>query len=217
MKGYNEVIYNKKVRPVTTYPYELARYLVKRFGIKKGSKVLDNGCGRGDFLRGFQRCGMKVYGTDLEKTFKGVYHGINLETDRLPFEDDYFDVVFSKSVIEYIHNPQNYLNEMYRVLKPGGTLVIMVPDWHSCMYIYYDDFTHVQPYTLDGLRDVLNIFEFKNISCEKFYQLPCVWRHPSLKIFCKILQFIFPVRKISTRNKFFRFSRELILLGTANK
>ena len=45
MKNYNSTIYNEKERPVTTYPDELAKYLVERFHIKKGSKVLDNGCG----------------------------------------------------------------------------------------------------------------------------------------------------------------------------
>ena len=216
MKNYNSTIYNEKVRPVTTYPDELARYLVERFHIRKGSKILDNGCGRGDFLKGFERCGMDVYGTDMEEVFAGVYSGIKLEKDKLPFADCYFDVVFSKSVIEHIHQPENYMNEMYRVLKPGGRIIIMVPDWHSCMYIYYDDFTHVQPYTMTGLRDALKIFGFKKVSSEIFHQLPCVWRHPQLKMLCCLLQLRGGVKK-TYKNKFIRFSRELMLLGTGIK
>ena len=119
MKNYNKTIYNEKSRPITTYPDKLARYLVDRFDIKKGSRILDNGCGRGDFLKGFEHCGMEVYGTDIEQTFEAVYSGINLEEDKLPFPDNYFDVVFSKSVIEHIHKPENYINEMYRVLRGG--------------------------------------------------------------------------------------------------
>ncbi len=216
MKNYNSIIYNEKERPVTSYPDELAMYLTERFHIKAGSRILDNGCGRGDFYRGFAHCGMEVYGTDREEVFDGVYSGINLEKDKLPFEDNYFDVVFSKSVIEHIHQPENYMNEMYRVLKPGGRLIIMVPDWHSCMYIYYDDFTHVQPYTMTGLRDAIKIFGFKNVSSEIFYQLPCVWKYPQIKIICYFLQLFGPVKRIS-KNKFYRFSRELILLGTGIK
>jgi len=158
MKRYNKIVYSEQERPVTSYPYGLAKYLVERFAIKEGNRILDNGCGRGDFLRGFEKCGMEVYGTDYEKIFDGVYAGINLETDKLPFEDNYFDVVFTKSVIEHIHKPEIYLNEMYRVLKPGGRIIVMVPDWHSCMYMYYDDYSHVHPYTMLGLYDTLRIF-----------------------------------------------------------
>lgn len=93
MKNYNSTIYNEKERPVTSYPDELARYLLERFHIKTGSRILDNGCGRGDFYRGFAHCGMEVYGTDMEEVFDDVYSGINLEKDRLPFADNYFDHV----------------------------------------------------------------------------------------------------------------------------
>ena len=216
MKNYNKTIYSKKERPVTTYPDELTCYLVERFNIKEGSKILDNGCGRGDFLKGFKHCGMDVYGTDIEEACEGVYSGINLEEDTLPFSDDFFDVVFSKSVIEHIHKPEKYINEMYRVLKPGGRIIIMVPDWHSCMYIYYDDFTHVQPYTMVGLRDTMKIFGFRHVSSEIFYQLPCVWKHPQIKIVCYFLQLWGGAKRVS-KNKFFRFSRELMLLGTGIK
>ena len=217
MKNYNGTIYDEKSRPVTSYPDQLAGYLVERFHIKPGSRILDNGCGRGDFYRGFAHCGMEVYGTDIEKVFDDVYSGINLEQDRLPFEDDYFDVVFSKSVIEHIHKPENYMNEMYRVLKPGGRIIIMVPDWQSCMYIYYDDCTHVQPYTMTGLMDTIKIFGFKNVSSELFYQLPCVWKHPEIKIICYFLQLFGGRVTRVTRNKFIRFSRELMVLGTGIK
>ena len=53
----------------------------------------------------------------------------------------------------------------------------MVPDWQSCMFIYYDDFTHVQPYTVTGLRDALRMFGFRDVESELFYQLPVVWKY----------------------------------------
>lgn len=221
--SYLETIYNENVRPKTDYPNLLAIYLVNRFGILPGARILDNGCGRGDFLQGFINCGMECYGTDLEEgtiIFSGGGHisgGVDLEKNVLPYEDNYFDVVFSKSVIEHIHSPSNYLNEMKRVLKPGGRIIIMVPDWQTCMYIYYDDFSHVQPYTRVGLHDTLEVFGFREVMSEQFYQLPIVWKHPIIKVLCKILYLILgPVKKIY-RNKFIRFSRELILLGTGIK
>ena len=92
----------------------------------------------------------------------------------------------------------------------------MVPDWHSCMYMYYDDFTHVQPYTLVGLFDTIKMFGFKHVTSELFYQLPSVWKYPQMKILCYFLQLLGPVKRIS-KNKFIFFSRALMVLGTGIK
>lgn len=59
-----------------------------------------------------------------------------MERDLLPIEDKYFNVVISESVIEHIHNPSIFLSELNRVLKPDGRVIILIPDWHSQMYIY---------------------------------------------------------------------------------
>ena len=46
--------------------------------------------------------------------------------------DNFFDIVYSKSVIEHFHNPDKLISEMYRVLKPGGELRIML--YHSTSF-----------------------------------------------------------------------------------
>lgn len=140
-----------------------------------------------------------------------------MERDILPFPDNSFDVVFSKSVIEHLHCPERYLNENLRVLKPGGRLILMVPDWYSQMYIFYDDYSHVQPYTKKGVIDTLRISGFQEVEAEIFYQLPSVWKYPVIKAVCKCLQTVGgPVKRLSV-NKFYRFSRELMILGTGKK
>ncbi len=216
--NYLATIYDEDSRPVTTYPDELARYLKRRFIIPDGARLADVGCGRGDFLKAFIRAGFNAVGIDGEKVDGDpcIIGDINLEQDRLPFEDDSLDVVFTKSVIEHIHNPDSMMKECHRVLKPRGRIIVMVPDWQTCMYIYYDDHTHVQPYTATGLRDLLRMYGFGEVSSEQFYQLPIVWRHPAVKIISKGLQLLGPVKKVN-RNKFYRFSRELMLLGTGLK
>lgn len=222
MENYIQTIYSEEERPITKYPCLLAKYIIDRFKLKTGSRILDNGCGRGDFLDGFRRNGMNAHGCDLEATLINkdreqiIYGGVDFEIDNLPFPDDYFDLVFTKSVIEHIHKPFHYLKEMKRVLKPGGRIVVMVPDWQSCMYIFYDDCTHVQPYTKVSVRDTLKMVGFQDVTSEIFYQLPSVWKYPSLKVVCKMLQLLGPVKKIY-KNKFIRFSRELMILGTGVK
>ncbi|MCX6721583.1 MAG: methyltransferase domain-containing protein, partial [Candidatus Staskawiczbacteria bacterium] len=134
------------------------------------------------------------------------------EVDLFPFENNCFDTVFSKSVIEHIKVPDNFMKEIIRVLKPGGKLIILTPDWQSQMNIFYDDYTHVHPYTAIGLRDMLKVFGFKKVEAEKFYQLPILWRYAWLKIFSRLLQLFGPVKKIY-KNKFIRWSRELMVLA----
>ena len=214
--SYISTIYDN-ARPITSYPHQLASYLKSRYNL--GGVLVDLGCGRGDFLNAFREIGLNVQGIDAEENLpvENVIGGVNLETDTLPFDDDTVDVIFTKSVLEHIHNPDNIMRECLRILKPGGILITMVPDWQSCMYIYYDDHTHVQPYTVTGLRDLLRIYGFDSVSSEIFYQLPCVWKYKWIKVICKFLQLIGgPVKKIS-KNKFYRFSRELIVLATGYK
>lgn len=214
---YLDTIYNTKDRPITKYPDQLAQYLIERFDIGKGSRLLDVGCGRGDFLYGFRNCGIDAIGIDgAASAGENMVGGIDLETDKLPFEDNSVDVIFTKSVLEHIHRPEKMLTECFRVLKPGGRIIAMVPDWHTCMYIYYDDHTHVQPYTATGLRDCLRMYGFKEVESKQFYQLPVVWKYPAVKVVCKFFQLFGPVKKVS-KNKFYRFSRELILLASGIK
>ena len=215
--NYNNTIYDEKTHPVTPYPDQLARYLMDRFALSYGGELVDLGCGRGDFLYAFQRAGMHAVGVDAEDLGKkDIVGNINLETDKLPFEDNSIDVVFNKSIMEHLRSPDNILKESFRILKPGGRIISMVPDWHTCMYIYYDDHTHVQPYTQTGLRDCLRMYGFKDVESERFYQLPVVWKHPTVVLICRLLRLLGPVKKVY-KNKFYRFSRELILLASGIK
>ena len=69
---YVSVIYNKKDKPFTQYPERLIRYIIKRYDLTKDMKVLDLGCGRGDFLREFMRCGLKGHGADQSLAAKTI-------------------------------------------------------------------------------------------------------------------------------------------------
>lgn len=228
MSQYLKTVYNYKDRPLTKYPDYLIEYLISRCKLKKGAAILELGCGRGDFIAAFANAGMNVTAVDLADEFPAelrnsrksqreiFYGGINLESDILPFENDSFDVVFSKSVLEHLQNPEHYIKESKRVLKSGGILILMVPDWQSTQCIFYDDYTHVHPYTKVGVEDLLKIFNFKNLTVEKFYQLPIVWKYPAIKIVCWFLQRLGPVKKLH-KNKFYRFSKELMILAIGRK
>ena len=221
MPKYIDTIYDPELRPLTTYPDQLAELLFTRFAMKKGDSLLDLGCGRGDFGKAFQKLGLEVEGADIEVTGSKIIDGMqikvfNLETDAYPYPDNYFDVIFSKSVAEHVHDPKNFFEEQKRILKPGGRIIVMAPDWVSQIKIFWNDFTHKRPYTMLGLKNVLNIFGYKNVESEIFYQYPLYWKYPKLKIIARFLKITGPVTKLH-KNKFYRWSKELMLLGTGTK
>jgi ubiquinone/menaquinone biosynthesis C-methylase UbiE len=184
-------------------------------------KFLDCGCGRGDFLEAFHRLGVEVYGIDgsdfaVQSLAAYRVRKGDLEAGTFPFEDGTFDFVFSKSVIEHFHNPEHFVRESIRVLKSGGRLLTLTPDWKTQMAIFFDDYTHRTPFTPDALKDMFEIFGLKNVTSEKFYQLPVVWRYPALKVISAFLRLFVPVTR-KVKNKFIRWSVELMILGTGVK
>ena len=138
----------------------------------------------------------------------------DIESEKLPFEDNVFDVIYSKSFIEHLYYPERYLEEAYRVLKPDGILISLVPDWESNYKIYFDDFTHRAPFTNIALEDAYKMYGFSKVDVFKFRQLPIVWKYPKLNYFCAAISPFIPVR---TKNKFFRWSREFMLVGVGVK
>jgi ubiquinone/menaquinone biosynthesis C-methylase UbiE len=103
-----------------------------------GKAFLDAGCGTGWFSQRAAGLGANVIALDigvklLEKTRQKCDAALVAgDACRLPFRDAAFDVVMSSECIEHTQDPLGAVSEMCRVLKPGGTLVITVPNkvWH---------------------------------------------------------------------------------------
>jgi len=218
MSDYLKVVYSEKERPYTSYPEKLCRHLFERFNLKKGQKLLDLGCGRGEFLRGFARLGMETEGLDNCASAKEMSKGhkvslADFEKDKLPYPDNYFDAIFCKSVVEHFYYPEKIFQEAYRILKPGGKFIVMTPDWEAVYKTFYEDYTHRTPFTVASLRDIYAIFGFGDVLVCKFRQLPLLWKLPFLNIFSIMIAAVCPRSKI----KAIRFSKEIMLLGCAVK
>ena len=187
--------------------------------MKEGMTLLEPGCGRGEHLRLFKQLGLDVYGLDLSPEAPALAKDLNisvcdLEVEALPYPDDHFDVIYSKSFLEHIRDPSKFLKEAYRVLKPGGLILSMVPDWESQHQKFYDDYTHVSPFTMISLKNIQLVIGFEEVEVYKFRQLPIVWQYPILNKFCSLISPFIPVR---TKISFLRWSRELMLIGTGRK
>jgi len=121
-------------------PQKIAIEMLK--GIKV-HRILDVGCGNGKVAHEIlkQKLGEKVYGIDLDETLlsqakkEGVItHKLDLNFEKFPFSDEYFDIVISIDVIEHILNLNHFLSEINRVLKKDGILVLSTP---NIQFIYY--------------------------------------------------------------------------------
>lgn len=77
--------------------------------------------------------------------FEGIDHQLNAGTEKLPFENDSVDEIYTSHFVEHLEAMErvHLINEAYRVLKPGGKMTIIVPHWGSCRA--YGDLTHKFP------------------------------------------------------------------------
>ncbi len=100
-----------------------------------GGRVLDIGCGRGDFLRSCRRRGWQVVGVEQEAAPILQSPAPDFEvipTDRLgELPDESFDVVTLWHVLEHLAEPRATLAQVVRLLRPGGRLVVEVPNFES--------------------------------------------------------------------------------------
>jgi SAM-dependent methyltransferase len=106
-------------------------------------KLLDVGCGDGERAYWYQKRGFEAYG--VETSAKAVANarklGLRVHEGTLSsaaYPDCHFDVVVMSHVLEHTHSPKAYLDECFRILKPGGTLAVAVPniESHSARVFY---------------------------------------------------------------------------------
>ena len=101
-------------------------------------RILDIGCGSGDFLLWARKAGWEPDGLDVVETAVlrareqglDVFHGT---IGQAGYDDNFFDTIHSDNAFEHMHHPLAALRETRRILKPDGLFVICVPNFEgSC-------------------------------------------------------------------------------------
>ncbi|NQV93136.1 class I SAM-dependent methyltransferase [Candidatus Kaiserbacteria bacterium] len=112
---------------------------VKRVGSPVNKKVLEIGFGNGLQVVVFAKNGALMSGVEVESVLYTIASE-NISERKLtsdlrlydgtimPFENDYFDYIYTTSVFEHVSDLTTMLNEIYRVLKPGGKVYISFPN-----------------------------------------------------------------------------------------
>lgn len=211
---YLTTVYSRKEKPKTSYPAQLAKHIKKRFIKENQSEFLEIGCGNCDMLSEFSKLNLNTKGTDLLCSAGNDYPDLdifvnNIEKEPLPFDDSTFDVIFSKSVIEHIYNPQLFFNEAFRVLKKGGCLISLTPDWEVQSKKFFDDWTHKTPFSKITMERLYTVSKFERIDISYFKQLPILWDN---KLLYNISNLIAPFIREREKTKL-RWLRERQVLG----
>ena len=167
----------------------------KRFELNNHGLMLDVGCGEGRHIFGVMQDypNMKCVGLDMDEEslikaeegyeyFKTIS---NTETDflkgsayELPFEDNTFDLIVCSEVLEHLHEYNDAIKEIYRVLKPGGKFYASVPAswpekicWRLSKDYQNQPGGHLRIFNQGNLVSEIENLGFKFLFSEKFHSI----------------------------------------------
>ncbi|MCA9040473.1 MAG: class I SAM-dependent methyltransferase [Planctomycetaceae bacterium] len=145
-------------------------------GLKSGDKVLDVGCGRGVLLKSFLELGLESHGMEISPmAVEGADERIQLRfaptLKEAGYEAEFFDQIVIWHVLEHLLYPRETIQEASRLLKPGGRLVVSVPNYSSLQsrwareaWFHLDLPRHLFHFPVAGLRQLL---EENGFQCEQ--------------------------------------------------
>lgn len=174
------------------YNQQLVNWLVLRGLIPKDRKIkiLDLASGKGHFYFALKKLRyVNAFAVDLCPKFKECKKGDI--TKKLPFKSGSFDLVISRDIAEHISDSGKFFEEQHRVLKKDGIIIVMTPNVESLtLGEFYDDYTHVMPYTRKSLAEAFEMHGFKNIHVRRLRAIPRLWKFTP-----KAFDFLFSRRK----------------------
>lgn len=135
--------------------YPTLRRLLHRFtgdvdprdfvNVPDGGRVLDYGSGQATYLRDFHARGIDIWGAEVTDTLVDASVAAGLRVRKvedfasIPFEDKSFDVVYLMQVFEHLREPHRFMDELARIIKPGGHLYLAVPNVASAWRRVFGD------------------------------------------------------------------------------
>jgi len=143
---------------------EVCRYLQKKY-ISTNSRILDLGAGYCNFINNIH--GSEKYAVDLfsrltEFSNHDVVAHIHSCTNLNFLDDNFFDIVFATNLFEHLSREDlsKTLDEVRRILKVGGKLISLQPNFRYCYKGYFDDYTHLQIFTHRSLSELIESYGF---------------------------------------------------------
>jgi SAM-dependent methyltransferase len=149
-------------------------------------KILEIGCGRGILLAALSQLGHECHGierSDLAATRAQRTAGIRIypkPLEHCDMPESYFDLVLLWHVLEHLDSPADTLHRVFKLMRPGGMLIIEVPNFSSLQsrffgkhWFHLDLERHLFHFSASGLRRLLTTCGFRQISCHTFSWEQC--------------------------------------------
>jgi len=179
------VFEKNSTKEVLTDPIQRERVDFLLNCIGKDKNVLDIGSNHGHIPEEVRKKGNTVWAFDLPKVMEiGMKKNPKLHwqsgsaEDKLNYSNDFFDVVIAGEIIEHLINIDNFFDEAYRILKPGGMILVTTPnvarpvnaiqiligDYVGGFYLDEEKPMHIRFYTARTLRDRILKHGFRELS-----------------------------------------------------
>lgn len=180
--------YTQKILFVTNLFKNRIETAIKFGSINDKSIILDIGCESGYMLKKIRNLNhfCKCYGIDNDPSGLGNVENCDLriaDAEKLPFDNKYFDRVFVLDVLEHIGKFDNVINEIYRVLKLNGLVILSGPieSWFYkfCRFLWLHNWSYPDHH-LHTIYDIEKRFEPNRFQLIKQKSLP---RIPFLPLF----------------------------------
>lgn len=169
-ENYQHINYSKtRIRTLSNDP--LLREIRKNFPIQETDKVLDYGCGNGDYSNYCRQITKSVIGVDIDVSLASLrYPNISFRKQKkttLMFGNHTFDKIVCINTIEHVWDAEKLLKEFKRILKPKGCLLITTLDTDFFLHQYSFDYTHIFEWNLETFR--LLISKYFKVELSKNY------------------------------------------------
>ena len=194
---------------------ELVRYKKVASYITSGGKLLDVGC-RGGELRKYVNEKLEYYGTDFIEHYKEfvpnfIHHDIT--SSNFPKQDNCFDYIYLGEILEHISNFFFVFEEMYRILKPNGLLIITVPNnfnaYQALGVVKYKKYkkkcldikrvinadTHIHSFYEPDFLKICQMLGFKPVDADRFSNSYKKIKLPEIPLFKPFAKFILYVAR----------------------
>ena len=130
--------------------------VIRNYTSKTDLKVLDFGAGDFALTKALTSRGINTQGVDIDN--------LDFRSDKVSFPNNHFDAVLLMSIVEHLTDPTNVFEEAKRLLKQNGLLIVITPNWKYCYKSFYEDLTHIKPYTVNSLKFTVEMFGFLMLS-----------------------------------------------------
>ncbi|MBI5115973.1 class I SAM-dependent methyltransferase [Candidatus Poribacteria bacterium] len=165
------------------YPRGIRDFILQGLPIKDNDRILDAGCGHGilsrairskikrEAVQGTQQFAFDISDDMLQGFRKTGADGIDLrrlDVRELSYDNDFFDLIVTSAMLEYVPDIENALSSLKRCLKPGGKIYVFMSKKTRLNHFLFQPFGKPRCYSFPELTNILLRVGFQNIERQRF-------------------------------------------------